>query len=131
VADGGRGDPRVAARPRGARDVGRQLFGSRTWWIFWQDGYEPLAALDDDGDGRLSGAELDGICVWRDRDGDAVEDAGEIETAAEFGVTAIETRPDATEDGVPARRRGVVLADGTTRPTYDWTPRAVPDASRP
>lgn len=104
---------------------GRQLFGSRTWWIFWENGYEPLAALDDDGDGRLTGAELDGICVWRDRDGDAVEDEGEVVTAAAFGVAAIETSPDATEDGVPARRRGVVLADGSTRPTYDWTPRAV------
>jgi hypothetical protein len=110
---------------------GRQLFGSRTWWIFWENGYEPLAALDDDGDGRLTGVELEGIGVWRDRNGDAVEDAGEVVTAAAYGIAAIETVPDATEDGVPARRRGVVLADGTTRPTYDWTPRAVPEASRP
>ena len=110
---------------------GRQLFGSRTWWIFWDDGYEPLAALDDDGDGRLAGAELDGICVWRDRNGDAREDAGEVVTAEAFGVAAIETRPDTTEDGVPAHRRGIVLTDGSTRPTYDWTPHAVPGTSGP
>ena len=110
---------------------GRQLFGSRTWWICWTDGYEPLAALDDDGDGRLAGAELDGICVWRDLDGNAREDAGEVVTAAAFGVASIATRPDAEEDGVPACRAGVALADGSTRPTYDWTPRAVPEPSQP
>ena len=24
-----------------------------TWWVPWRNGYEPLAALDDDGDGRF------------------------------------------------------------------------------
>src|SRR5207248_5903091 len=43
---------------------GRQLFGSATWWIFWDDGYQPLAALDNDGDGWLSGNELAGLAVW-------------------------------------------------------------------
>ena len=27
---------------------GLQLFGNVTWWLFWEDGYSPLAALDND-----------------------------------------------------------------------------------
>jgi hypothetical protein len=36
-------------------ESGRQLFGSVTWWLFWRDGYQALAALDDDGNGWLEG----------------------------------------------------------------------------
>jgi hypothetical protein len=46
----------------GRIESGLQLFGSVTWWMFWKDGYQPLAALDDNGDGWLSGEELQGIC---------------------------------------------------------------------
>jgi hypothetical protein len=42
---------------------GRQLFGSATFWMFFDDGYAVLASLDDDGDGWLTGKELDGIAV--------------------------------------------------------------------
>ena len=53
-------------------EVGLQLFGSVTWWLFWEDGYAPLAALDDNHDGRLEGAELKGIAIWFDRNGNGV-----------------------------------------------------------
>ena len=36
---------------------GRQLFGSVTWWMFWNDAYQALAALDDDA-----------VREWRDAD---------------------------------------------------------------
>jgi hypothetical protein len=100
---------------------GRQLFGSATWWIAWDDGFEPLAALDDDGDGLLSGDELDGISVWTDRDGDAVSDPGEVVPAREAGIAALVVRGVTTLEGVPAHPRGIVMRDGSTRPAYDWT----------
>ena len=106
---------------------GRQLFGARTWWIFWRDGYEPLSMLDDDADGRLAGAELDGIGVWRDLDGNGRSDAGEVVSASAHGIAWIAVRATRTEDGVPATDRGIGLLDGTTRPTYDWTPRPIPE----
>jgi len=34
--------------------------------MFWRDGFEPLAALDDNRDGKLTGSEIWGIGVWRD-----------------------------------------------------------------
>ncbi len=111
-------DPEAAGRITS----GRRLFGSVTWWMFWADGYEPLAALDDDGDGRLTGSELDGIAVWRDRDADAVSDPGEVVPARAMGVVSIAVGATARSEGVPANPRGIELADGTTRPTYDWTP---------
>jgi hypothetical protein len=106
---------------------GRQLFGSRTWWIFWRDGYEPLSMLDDDGDGRLTGAELDGIRVWRDVDRDGVCSPSELRPVADYGVAWIAVTADRTEDGVPANSRGIGFVDGSTRPTYDWTPRSIPE----
>jgi hypothetical protein len=108
---------------------GRQLFGSRTWWIFWRDGYEPMRMLDDDGDGRLSGAELDGVCVWRDVDRDGVCGAAEVTPAADYGVAWIAVASNRAEDGVPANDLGIGFVDGATRPTYDWTPRPAPEAS--
>jgi hypothetical protein len=103
---------------------GRQLFGSVTWWIAWRNGYEPLAALDDDRDGRLAGAELAGIAVWIDRDGDAASDPGEVTPARAFGIASIAVTGTTTLDGVPAHARGIVLRDGTTLPTFDWITEA-------
>ncbi len=106
---------------------GRRLFGSRTWWIFWLDGYEPLSMLDDNADGRLAREELDGIGVWRDLDGDGVSAPDEVTTAADFGVRWIAVAATRTEDGVPATDAGIGLSDGSTRPTYDWTPTSLPE----
>ncbi len=83
---------------------GRQLFGSVTWWMFWQDGFEPLAALDDNGDGWLKGRELDGIGVWQDRNGNGVSDPGEVIPAAQFGILAIGVHAQREPDGVLAER---------------------------
>ncbi len=105
---------------------GRQLFGSVTWWIPWRNGYEPLDALDDDGDGRLAGEELRGLGVWRDVDGDAVATRGEVTDARTYGIAEIATRPDGEHAGVPAHGTGIRLRDGSTRPTYDWTPSPLP-----
>ena len=55
-----------------------QLFGSVTFWLFWNNGYEALATLDDNADGRLSGEELQHLALWRDANGKGVRDNGEI-----------------------------------------------------
>lgn len=106
---------------------GRNLIGERTWWIFWRDGYEPLSMLDDDGDGRLRGAELEGLGVWCDADGDGVSDPGEVQPVAERKIEWIAVRATRLEDGVPAADLGIGFADGSTRPTYDWTPHSLPE----
>ncbi len=101
---------------------GRQLFGSVTWWIFWENGYEPLALLDDDGDGWIAGRELEGLAVWRDRNGDGRSDRGEVIPAAKAGIARLAARPAGRHGAIPWNPRGLATTDGRLLPTYDWTP---------
>lgn len=76
------------------------MFGSVTFWIFWRDGYEALRSLDDDQDGILSGAELRGMALWQDRNGNGVSDEqGEVRSVAEWGITAISCAGEADACG--------------------------------
>jgi hypothetical protein len=120
--------------PREGREVrsGLQLFGSVTWWCFWRDGYEPLAALDDDGDGWLSGVELERLGVWCDRDGNGRSDPGEVRTLAELGIERLACASQTgTGDVVRWSPRGVVFRGGEVRPTWDVALRFEPDVKRP
>ncbi|MNK32082.1 hypothetical protein D3C87_505340 [compost metagenome] len=65
---------------------GKRLFGDQGGK--YANGYEKLKALDKDGDGKISGAELDGLKVWID-DGDAKLEKGELKTLRELGITEI------------------------------------------
>ncbi len=118
--------------PQGTGQVrdGRQLFGSVTWWIFWDDGYQPLAALDDDGDGYLAGGELAGLAVWQDRNGNGRSDPGEVVPVSRRGIRRIATRAQGREGGVLSNARGIELESGAWLPTYDWTPVSVPKEKR-
>lgn len=101
---------------------GLQLFGSVTFWMFWQDGYQALAALDDDGDGLLSGDELADLAIWQDADGSGTSEMGEVKSLQELGIAALDLRHerDATHpDAIRFSRQGVRFMDGSTRPTYD------------
>ena len=106
---------------------GAQLFGSRTWSMYWRDGYAPLAALDDDGSGWLSGKELDGLAVWCDRNGNAVSEEGEVRPVTVFGIVRISVRASGSHAGVPFQQRGLQREDGSYLPTYDWTPTSLPE----
>jgi hypothetical protein len=106
---------------------GRQLFGNVSWWVIFGNGYQALDALDDNRDGELTGSELEGIAVWVDRNGNGISDPGEVVPVEQLGIRAIRVRATSTEDGCPANREGIVMADGRVLPTYDWiaTPVAV------
>ena len=91
------------------------------------NGYEPLRALDDNGDGELRGAELRHLAIWRDRNQNGVSEKGEVRPLAEYGIAALACAYEAG-DGVDVAAyslRGVVFADGTTRPTYDVILRSI------
>ncbi len=99
---------------------GRQLFGGYTFQIFRANGYDALAALDDDGDGFLRGVELEGIRVWFDRDGDGRSTPDEVVDLAALGIVGIAVRATATEGIHPTNPGGVIFSDGRTLPTWDW-----------
>jgi hypothetical protein len=106
-------------------ESGRQLFGSVTWWMFWRDGYQALAALDDDGNGWLEGNELAGIAIWRDINGNGVCDPGEMISLRDAGIVRIAVHATGRTSGMPYNPQGIQLKDGSSLPTYDWTPVSV------
>lgn len=99
---------------------GRQLFGSVSWWVFFDHGYDALDALDDDRDGQLSGDEARGLSLWFDRDGNGVSDRGEVIPLARLGVEAISCRAPDRDGSTLANRSGARLSDGRAVATYDW-----------
>ena len=109
-------------RTRAIED-GRQLFGSVTWWIYWDDGYQPLAALDNNRDGWLEGAELMGISAWQDRNANGRSEKAEVVTLETLGIRRIATQP-AARGAIATHPRGIEFHDGRKTATYDWTPRS-------
>lgn len=105
---------------------GLQLFGNVTWWVFWRDGYEAMAALDSDGDGWLRGPELDGISVWCDEDRDGTAQADELKTLPALGIEGLSCQGQPHPDGFPYCPNGVRYTDGTEGPSYDWMPEGRP-----
>jgi hypothetical protein len=101
---------------------GRQLFGNVTWWVFWGHGYEPLALLDDDGDGWITGGELAGLAIWRDHNSDGHSDPGEVIPVVRAGIAGLAAHPDGCYGEIPWNPRGLATTDGRLLPTYDWTP---------
>jgi hypothetical protein len=114
--------------PNGRADMrsGFDLIGARTWAVFWRDGFEVLRALDDDRSGDLSGAELGGLALWRDANGDGRSTPAEVQPLAAHGIVSLSVRGQTTRPGLMTAPGGVRLDDGASRPLYDWTPGLTP-----
>jgi tetratricopeptide repeat protein len=109
---------------RGTQSIGSglQLFGSVTFWLFWRQGYDALAALDDNGDGWIAGPELTGFALWHDRNGNGRSDRGEVRPVADWDIVSVSCayEIDARHpDEIAYSPRGVMFRDGTSRPTFD------------
>jgi hypothetical protein len=101
---------------------GLQLFGNVTFWCFFDNGYEALRCLDDNADGVLTGSELDGIAIWHDANGDGICQPEEIRPLSYYGVAGMSCawQTDTSHpDRIAFSPAGVVLRDGSTRPTFD------------
>jgi hypothetical protein len=103
----------------GCVESGLQMFGNVTFWIFWPNGYEALSALDDNGDGVLSGEELRGLAIWNDRNCDGVSDPGEVIPVEELGIEVISCRSQVNSNGMHWNPAGVIFANGTLGASYD------------
>ena len=111
---------------------GLQLFGNVTFWAFWNNGYEALSALDNNGDGELRGDELEHLALWQDANGNGVSDPGEVKPLAAWNIIGLACRSQTHATGIPFHPTGVTLKDGSTRPSYDWiVPAKSGGASRP
>ena len=113
---------------RGEITSALQWFGSVTFWLFWSNGYEALAALDDNGDRELRGNELRHLAIWHDRNQNGISERGEVRPLASHRIIALSTRHEPGDGLTVAAHsaRGVVFADGTTRPSFDIILRTNP-----
>lgn len=80
----------------GRIDDGAELFGSDTRLPSGRtavNGFEALAALDDDGDGVVDArdAAFPSLLLWRDMDGDKRSTPDELEPLAQAGVASLST----------------------------------------
>ncbi|MBP6010817.1 MAG: hypothetical protein KBA31_01210 [Alphaproteobacteria bacterium] len=114
--------------PKDKRTItsGYQLFGSVTWVAFWDNGYQALGALDDNGDGRLAGTELKGLALWRDLNLNGISDRGEVKPVAAHGIMAFSYAHERVRKDLLLSRGGVTFKGGEVRPTYDWVVRPAP-----
>lgn len=96
---------------------GSRLFGDQGGK--YANGYEKLKALDKDGDGKLTGDELDGLKVWID-DGDAKLKHGELKSLRELGITeiSVQMKLEANERGEELMR-STFVQNGETKITED------------
>ncbi len=104
----------------GKVESGRDLFGNVTFWMFFRNGYDALASLDDNHDGILTGRELRFIRVWRDANSNGISDPGEVRSLASYGIVGIRCRAGGRNGAIWHNTAGLVLADGSVKPTYDW-----------
>lgn len=116
---------------RGQITSALQLVGSVTFWLFWADGFDALAALDDNGDGWLRGDELQGLAIWRDANVNGVSEPGEVRPLADWGIVGLSCQRAVHASGIPFSPEGVLFQDGTTRPSYDWIARSPEERGRP
>ena len=99
-----------------------QLFGNVTFWLFWENGYDALASLDDNHDGALTGQELKGLAIWRDGGRAGVCEPGEVKPLSECGIVALSCRFERDKNhprGIAFSPCGATFRDGKTRPTFD------------
>jgi len=85
-----------------------------------EDGFETLKALDVNGDGVVSGAELDGVKVWVDANNDGVAQDGEVKLMTEFKVDSLKVKlaAEQNQDGT-TRLHGQFERDGNVTTTND------------
>lgn len=96
---------------------GSRLFGDEGGK--YANGYSKLKALDKDGDGKLTGKELEGLKVWID-DGDAKLEGGELKSLAELGITEISVTMHHEKNAKgETLERSTFVQDGKTKMTED------------
>jgi hypothetical protein len=107
-------------KAKGKVDSGFQMFGSVTWVASWDNGYNALGALDDNGDGFISGTELEGLALWQDKNANGISDEGEVRPVAEHKIVSLKYGHSKVASHLWVASQGVLFEGEPWRPTYDW-----------
>ena len=103
-------------------DSALQLFGNVTFWLFWENGYRALRALDDNGDRQLTDRELESLAIWHDRNVNGQSEPGEVRPLSDWRVVALSCEYEidpAHPDEIAYSPAGVTFRDGSSRQTFD------------
>jgi hypothetical protein len=87
-----------------------QLFGTNTFGKTWRDGFEALASLDKNQDGKVAGDELKDLSLWFDKNQNAVSEKGEVVDLISYGVTELFY----SKDGNDVRTADILANKGYT-----------------
>jgi hypothetical protein len=106
---------------------GSHSFGGKPGGGSWDNGFEALATLDKDNNGKIAGSELDALALWFDKNRDAISQPGEVKPLShpEVAVTALyfkDTMKNETNEDVVAPLGFERVIDGHTiqGAALDW-----------
>ena len=123
--------PLLVFDPEGKRTVteATQLFGNHTFGKSWAHGYQALATLDKNSNGKVSGDELKPLALWFDANRNGISEPGEVKGVTESGVVNIYVTPDRTDpkNGWVHASKGFdrqVNGKLETLPSVDWFAKA-------
>lgn len=98
--------------PKNGKVDGTSLFGIANGFA---DGYEELQVTrDKNRDGKVSGAELEGLSVWQDANGNAIAERGELKTVQELGISEISVEHK--------NYKSSFVMNGKQQASFDWWP---------
>jgi hypothetical protein len=83
----------------------------------FDNGYEHLSLLDKNSDKAISGDELNGLCVWQDKNQNGIVDQGEMTSCKDAGISAINLKQQ--------NFVGSFVRNGKTFKMWDWWPTAL------
>jgi hypothetical protein len=90
---------------------GTCLFGTATGF---SSGYEHLASLDMNMDGKLTGKELAGLSVWQDKNGNARAEKSEVRTVQQCEITQLDLKHKQMRSSFVMKGKQCVM--------FDWWP---------
>ncbi len=105
----------------GIINSGRQLFGSYTFQIPHDNGYQALSLLDLNNNGNLEDGELDGIRIWIELDPDGKADRSEVFNLNDLDIHSIRSDYECDPAGTPYSKEGILLKNGHTLRTWDYS----------
>jgi len=83
----------------------------------FENGFEKLSVRDRNKDGSINGAELQGLAVWIDKNGNAKAEAGEIVSLASLKVTELSVKH--------SNLKSTFVMNGKSETMWDWFPTAL------
>jgi hypothetical protein len=124
----------------GRIDDGSELFGNATAGRTYTHGFQPLAELDENGDGFIGPADpaFESLVVWTDRNRNGFSEPQELRTLEQAGIAGLHTAARQVDRGAATDEHGnripyvgrFVRSDGSTGALVDAFLRYRPVSSR-